>query len=99
MVKKCRILIHNSAVTVVDFDGTHIQFPSIETQNKEIYVEDIDGRYSVVSEEEYKKFMRPKVDKKSKKSKVDEADLVEDVVVSEVEQNDLDETSDCPYCS
>lgn len=99
MVKKCKILIHNSAVTVVDFDGTHIQFPPIETQDKEIYVEDMNGRYSVVSEEEYKKFLKPKVDKKSKKSKVNEADLVEEVVMSEVEENDLVKTSDCPYCS
>lgn len=48
MVRDCRVLLNNEAVTVVDFDGTKVQFPAIKNADKTIKVKFANGEYSVV---------------------------------------------------
>ncbi len=50
MVKNCRILINNDAVTVVDFDGVEVQLPSIQREARFVKVCATNGVYSVVDD-------------------------------------------------
>ena len=50
MVKNCRILINNDAVTVVDFDGVEVQLPSIQREARFVKVCETNGIYSVVED-------------------------------------------------
>lgn len=45
MVKECPIILNNEAVTVVDFNGVHIQFPSIKKDVATIPVYKENGKY------------------------------------------------------
>jgi hypothetical protein len=94
MVKECKVILHNSAVIVVDFDGTHIQFPAAKTNNETVYVEYVNDRYSIVSKNDYEKSLKPKADKKPKKIKTTETDLVEEVVESESVVDETDTISE-----
>lgn len=47
MVKECPIILNNEAVTVVDFNGVHIQFPSIKKNVTTIPVYKENGKYSL----------------------------------------------------
>ena len=67
MIKKCPIVINNSALTVVDFDGELVQFQSIRNINaKSVNVLFEDGKYSIVKDMP-KKLAEEKPRKKSKK--------------------------------
>lgn len=94
MVKECKVILHNSAVIVVDFDGTHIQFPATKTKSEKVYVEYSDGKYTIATKEDYEKSLRSKTDKKSKKVKTTETDLVEEVVESETVADETDTISE-----
>lgn len=94
MIKACNIVLKNSAVTVVDFDGVKVQFPAIKSNSEFVYVEHKDDRYSIVSEEEYKNSLNIKVDKKPKKSKASEAGLAKEVVKSEAVKDETEEISE-----
>jgi len=59
-VEKCRVLLNNAYVTVVDFGGMEIQFPSIEKESEYVFVE-FDGDNYKIAEE--------KVTKRKKKTK------------------------------
>ena len=48
MVRDCKVLLNNEAVTVVDFGGTKVQFPAIKNVAKTIKVKFANGEYSVV---------------------------------------------------
>lgn len=50
MIKECKVILHNSAVTVVEYDDVRIQFPSIATNSKTVLVDYSDGRYVIVPE-------------------------------------------------
>ena len=90
MIKECRVVLHNQAVTVVDYDGTQVQFPATKSKTDIVYVEYIDGKYAIVSREDYEKSLKPKADKKAKKVKATETDLVEEVVESEAVVDETD---------
>lgn len=90
MIKECKVVLHNQAVTVVDYDGTQVQFPATKSKTDVVYVEYIDGKYAIVEKEDYEKSLRPKADKKPKKVKATETDLVEEVVESETVVNEAD---------
>lgn len=94
MIKECRVVLHNQAVTVVDYDGTQVQFPATKSKTDVVYVEYSDGKYVIVEKEDYEKSLKPKADKKSKKVKATETDLVEEVVGSEAVENETDEISE-----
>lgn len=66
MIKECKVILRNSAVMVVDFGGTKVQFPTTKTNGEVVYVEYIDGKYSIVSKEDYEKSLKPKANKKTK---------------------------------
>lgn len=48
MIKECKVLLNNEAVAVVDFDGVHVQIPSVAKNVKSVFVELKDGSYNVV---------------------------------------------------
>ncbi len=48
MIKDCRVVLNNEAVTVVRFGDIDIQFPSIHSDLKIVRVLYQDGKYSVV---------------------------------------------------
>lgn len=58
MIKKCEVILHNGDVTVVKYDTKDIQFPSIENVGKEVYVEFKNGKYRVVTEDDFKKSIK-----------------------------------------
>lgn len=89
MIKECKVILHNSAVMVVDFGGTKVQLPATKINDKIVYVEYIDGKYSVVLKEDYEKSLKLKVSKKTKK-----VETVDKAVVSEAVKNETDEISD-----
>lgn len=53
MVKKCKIVLKNSAVVVVDFNGVNIQMPYSNDIKDYVYVRSERGRYSFSTKEEY----------------------------------------------
>ena len=89
MVKECKVVLHNSAVMVVDFSGTKVQFPATKINDEVVYVEYIDGKYSVVSREDYEKSLKPKAIKKPKK-----VEAAFEVVEPEAVKNETDEIPD-----
>lgn len=55
MIKECPVIINNDDVTVVKFDGTDIQFPSVNNDGiKTLNVKFDNGKYSIVNETETK---------------------------------------------
>ncbi len=68
MIKECKVILHNSAVTVVEYDGNKVQLPSVQDCGKLVYVKINDGKYTVISKEEYDESLK-NTTKKSKKVK------------------------------
>lgn len=89
MIKECKVVLHNSAVVVVDFGGTKVQFPATKINDKVAYVEYVNGKYSVVSKEDYEKSLKSKVIKKPKK-----VETIDEIVESEAVENETDEISE-----
>lgn len=55
MIKECPVIMNNDDVTVVKFDGTDIQFPSVNNDGvKTLNVKFDNGKYSIVNEIEAK---------------------------------------------
>lgn len=52
MIKECKVISNNDAVTVVRFGDTDVQLPSIAKDAKTVNVEYNDGKYSVVGHAE-----------------------------------------------
>ena len=50
MIKKCKVLINNEAVTVFRYDGVEVQIPSIKRKANYINVIKKDGNYIVVED-------------------------------------------------
>ena len=50
MVKDCKVLLNNDAVTVVRFDGKDIQLPPIGRKANSVSVKYENGRYEVMDE-------------------------------------------------
>ena len=70
MVKKCRVLLNNEEVTVVEYENTKIQFPAVREDIGYVHVEKENGQYFIVDEKvaETKK----DVNKKNKAEKVND---------------------------
>ena len=64
MVKECLVVLNNEAVTVVKYDDTNIQFPSINKDAKKVFVNCENGKYSIVDE----KYKAKSVEKPKKKN-------------------------------
>ncbi len=50
MIKECKVLINNDAVTVVDFDGHEIQIPAIHKAADTVKIALENGRYKLVDD-------------------------------------------------
>lgn len=75
MVKKCRVLINNEAVTVFRYDGYEVQVPSIHKEANMVNVILKDGIYKIVDDDYVesevkaeKKYIRKEEPKKVKKT-------------------------------
>lgn len=51
MIKECPVIINNDAVTVVRFEDTDVQFPSIHKDVKKVNVKYDNGKYSIAYQE------------------------------------------------
>lgn len=51
MIKNCRVLINNEAVTVIDYDGVKVQIPAINRIAKSVNVIAENGIYSVINDD------------------------------------------------
>lgn len=83
MIKECKVIIQNSFSSIVLFNDVEIQVPTSSVVDGIAFVKYENGVYSVLNKEDYEKSLRSKADKKSKKVKATETDLVEEVVESE----------------
>lgn len=52
MVKECSVILNNSAVTVIRYDETEVQLPSIHRKADKVFVKYENGRYTVVEKSE-----------------------------------------------
>lgn len=73
MIKDCRIVLNNEAVTVVRFDDIDIQFPSIHKDAKSVRVLYQGGKYSIV-DSDYQEIVKDNK-KKNKKTTVEENEV------------------------
>lgn len=94
MIKECKVAIQNSFSSIVMFDDIEVQVPTNFVVDGRAFVKYENGAYSVLNKEDYEKSLRPKTDKKSKKVKTTEADLVEEVVESETVADETDTISE-----
>lgn len=51
MPKKCKVLLNNEVVAVIDYDGVSIQIPPIEDADEYVYVEKNGYTYTVINEQ------------------------------------------------
>ena len=63
MLKECRVLLNNDAVTVILYDGVKVQIPSIGRKADVVKVKD-DGTYTVVPDDYKEPATKPRVRKK-----------------------------------
>ena len=64
MTKECKVILNNSAVTVVKFGEIEVQLPSIQRDAKKVFVKFENDRYAVVD-----KLDEPEVQTKKKSKK------------------------------
>lgn len=94
MIKECKVTIQNSFSSVVMFDDIEVQVPTSFVVDGRAFVKYENGVYSVLNKEDYEKSLKTKVDKKPKKVKTTETDLVDEVVESEAVKNETNEISE-----
>lgn len=82
MIKNCRVLINNDAVTVFEYDGVEVQIPSINREARFVKVKFANGEYTVVDDnyvENEPKDFDVKADKKKPNKKTTFNDNAEDI--------------------
>ena len=93
MVKNCKVLINNEAVTVFDYDGIQVQIPSIKRTADFIKVIKRNGNYIVVDDSyiepanEVKQIAEKPKKKATKKTTVKES-VNENIEIKPVEENE-----------
>lgn len=81
MCSKCTVIMDNECVTVVRFGDKVIQFPHMETDSKELYIECRNGKYVLLDEiPKTKNINKPKT-KKNETTEDTRADDSEEMVV------------------
>lgn len=68
MIKNCRVLINNEAVTVINYDGVEVQLPSIKREADFVKVIKKNGNYIVV-DDNYKEDTIQSIEKPKKANK------------------------------
>lgn len=48
MVKECKVIVNNEALTTVMFGDIKVQMPPIKRKAEKVFVEENNGRYSIV---------------------------------------------------
>lgn len=84
MVKECKVLINNDAVTVIDFDGEAVQIPSIKSNTRSVKAVMENGICKIV-DDDYKKTVEKAVENKPKKVKKT-TKRVEEIITKEDEE-------------
>lgn len=82
MIKKCKVISYNKFlhILVFEFEGTKIQMThAIDEDAKEVYVKFDGGRYFIVDENEYEKYVIPLKEKQlAKRNRTKSNDNVND---------------------
>ena len=94
MIKECKVIIQNSFSSIVLFNDVEIQVPSSSVVDGIAFVKYENGVYSVLNKEDCENTLKPKADKRAKKVKATETDLVEEVVESEAVVDETDGISE-----
>ena len=82
MIKECKVLSYNKFLNILvfDYDGKQIQITAkLDTECKTVFVKYQDGKYEVVSKNEYEKYTRSLSKKKYEISKPIKEDKTEDI--------------------
>ena len=96
MIKESKIISYNPYLKsiLVDFDGMKIQFTgTIKEGTKTAYVRYENDIATIVSKEDYEKSLQSKGDKKAKKVKATETNLVCDGAELEAVEDETEEIS------
>lgn len=94
MIKECKVIIQNSFSSIVLFNDVEIQVPTSSVVDGIAFVKYENGVYSVLNKEDCENTLKPKADKRAKKVKATETDLVEEVVESEAVVDETDGISE-----
>ena len=84
MIKECKVLSYNRFLNILvfDFNGKQIQTTAkLDTECKTVFVKYKDGKYEVVSSNEYDKYIRNLKKKKIETQKNNSEEKIEDVSV------------------
>ena len=84
MIKECKVLSYNKFLNILvfDYDGKQIQITAkLDTECKTVFVKYKDGKYEVVSSNEYDKYIRNLKKKKIETQKNISEEKIEDVSV------------------
>ena len=84
MIKECKVLSYNRFLNILvfDFNGKQIQTTAkLDTECKTVFVKYKDGKYEVVSGDEYDKYIRNLKKKKIETQKNISEEKIEDVSV------------------
>ena len=82
MIKECKVLSYNKFLNILVFDysGKQVQTTAkLDTGCKTVFVKYKDGKYEVVSKNEYEKYTRSLSKKKDEISKSVKDDKLEDI--------------------
>lgn len=92
MVKNCKVLINNEAVTVFDYDGIQVQIPSIKRTADFINVVKRNGNYFVVDDNYTEPVVKPaeKPKKKANKKTTVKESVNENIEIEPVETENED---------
>ena len=94
MIKKCNVILHNTAALVVDYEGKMIQLPYVKDVCDIVYVKLESGKYLISSEKEYEDSLKSKDTKRGKKVNLNKNTLIKEHVESEAVENETDEMSE-----
>jgi len=78
MVKKCKVILNNDAVTVFQFDGIDIQVPSINRSAVTVNVKYDKGTYTVVPDDYTEAPVLKKEKKTTRKIEEETTDVVDE---------------------
>lgn len=82
MIKECKVLSYNKFLNILvfDYDGKSIQITAIlDTECKTVFAKYKDGKYEIVSKNEYDKYIRGLNKKKDEISKSVKENKSEDI--------------------
>ena len=83
MIKECKVIMQNSFSSVVLFDNTEVQIPTVSVIEGKAFIKHEGDQYFVVTKNDYEKYMNRKNEKKTTKIKEvnNSVDAVENIVI------------------